>query len=354
MAKALHAIDYLESPDKNPPGPVCVVFGDEPFLKRQAVGQIREAVLGGGEGDFSLASLEGPRATLRDLMDELGTLAMFGSGKRLVVVGEADEFVTRYRPELEDYTAKPKSSAVLVLDMKSWPSNTRLYKAVASIGLVVDCSAPPHPRLMRWLGAWAKTAHSVQLPGSAAETLVEMVGSELGLLDQELAKLALSVGSGGKITNELVQELVGTWRARTTWEMLDAALDGKLQEALVQLDRLLLAGEAPIAILGQISASLRRLAAATRLVIAAQGAGRRLAPRNALEQAGVKPFILEKVERQLRRLRRQRGSQLYDWLLETDLDLKGDSQMPPRAVLERLVVRIAAPAAGRSTTADRR
>jgi DNA polymerase III subunit delta len=344
MVKALHAIDYLEAPADNPPGPISVVFGDSAFLKGLAIGRIREAVLGtGGEGDFSLTSLEGPRATLRDLMDELSTLAMFGGGKRLVVLGEADEFVTRYRAELEDYAARPKSSAVLVLDVKSWPSNTRLYKAVAAIGLVVDCNAPAQARLLRWLAGWAKTAHAVQLLPAAAEMLVDLIGPELGLLDQELAKLSLSVGPGGKITTELVRELVGTWRARTTWDMLDAALDGRMQEAMVQLDRLLLSGEAPIAVLGQISASLRRLAAATRLVISAQAAGRRTTPRAALEQAGVKPFVLEKAERQLRRLGRQRGSQIYDWLLETDLDLKGDSQLPPRAVLERLIVRLAAP-----------
>ena len=32
MAKALHAIDFLAQPQKHPPQPVCVAFGDEPFL----------------------------------------------------------------------------------------------------------------------------------------------------------------------------------------------------------------------------------------------------------------------------------------------------------------------------------
>jgi DNA polymerase-3 subunit delta len=125
--------------------------------------------------------------------------------------------------------------------------------------------------------------------------------------------------------------------------MLDAALDGKLPEAMRQLDRLLASGEQPVGILGQISASLRRFAAATRLVLQAEAAGRRIAPSQALEQAGVKPFVLQKAERQLRRLGRSRGARLYQWLLEADLDLKGDSAMHPRLILERLVLRLAAP-----------
>ncbi len=170
-----------------------------------------------------------------------------------------------------------------------------------------------------------------------------MIGSELGLLDQELAKLAITLIDGKRVTPELVARYVGGWRAKTAWEMLDAALEGNLPEAIRQLDRLLASGEQALGILGQISASLRRFAAATRLVLAAETAGRRIALSQALEQAGVRPFVLQKAERQLRRLGRNRGAQLYHWLLETDLDLKGQSAMPPRLVLERLVLRLAAP-----------
>ena len=273
MPKAVHALDYLESPEKHPARPVCVLFGDEKFLKRQVLGQLRQEVLGGGEGEFSLSEFEGRTALLRDVLDELATLAMFG-GNRLVVVDEADDFVSRYRPELENYVAEPRSGGVLLLDVKSWPANTRLYKVVAAEGLPVDCRAPSPARLARWLSSRAGQAHGFQLPPAAAETLVDMVGPELGLLDRELSKLALTVGRGGKITAQTVQQMVGGWRAKTTWEMLDAVLSGDARGAMLQLDRLLLAGESPVALLGQISASLRRFAAATRLLLQAEATRR--------------------------------------------------------------------------------
>ncbi len=58
--------------------------------------------------------------------------------------------------------------------------------------------------------------------------------------------------------------------------MLDAALAGDTRQAMLQLDRLLLAGEAPIALLAQIGASLRRLAAAARIVVQSEHARRRI------------------------------------------------------------------------------
>lgn len=341
-AKTIHALDYLSPAEKHPPRPVSAIYGDESFLRRQSLLKLREAVLGRDEGDFSFSAFEGDKAELRDVLDELATMAMFGGVKRLVVVEQADGFVSRYRQQLEDYVFRPSRTGVLVLDLDSFPANTRLYKLIVSDGLAIDCGAPAEARLTKWLVDWAKQRHNVQLSPSAADALVELIGPELGLLDQEIAKLAISLGEGQRITPELVARYVGGWRAKTAWEMLDAALDGKVPEAMRQLDRLLASGEQPLGILAQISASLRRFAAATRLVLQAETAGRRIALPQALEHAGVKTFILHKAERQLRRLGRNRGGQLYQWLLDADLDLKGDSAMPPRLILERLVLRLAA------------
>ena len=144
MAK-LHAIEYLGQPDKYPPKPVCVAFGDDLFLRRQVLLGLRHAVLGGDEGDFSLTSFEGRTAEFRDVVEELTTTGHVRVRRRLVVVdGGRRAFVSRdlSRRQLEDYVARPGRSGILVLDVKSWPSNTRLYKAVDAQGLAVDCSAP--------------------------------------------------------------------------------------------------------------------------------------------------------------------------------------------------------------------
>ncbi len=365
--KPTPALDFISKPERYPAAPVCAVFGDEAFLRRQAIVTLRSTVLGGDEGEFSLRTFEGRTAQLLDVEEELSTVAMFGGGRRLAVVEGADDFVSQWRAELEDYIARPSRNGVLALELNSLPANTRLYKMIAAEGLLIDCRGPSPARLTRWLVDWAKLRHDARLSPAAAEMMSEIVGPDLGLLDQELAKLALTIEKGRTISPEFVERNVGGWRAKTAWEMLDAALDGNAEEALQQLDRLLSAGEQPIGILAQISSSLRRLAAATRLMLQAEAAkkvsgtfsakhpssgrsGKRfLTPfslRGALERAGVRPFVLQKSERQLRRLGRHRGARLHGWLLQADLDLKGESTLPPRLVLERLIVRLAAPQAG--------
>jgi DNA polymerase III subunit delta len=340
--KTLHALEYLAKPDKHAPRPVTAIYGNEAFLRRQTILKLREAALGGEEGDFSFTSVEGDKAQWHDVREDLATLAMFG-GQRLVLVEEADDFVAKYRSELEDYVNQARRAGVLALELTSFPANTRLYKMVAAEGLAIDCSTPAPAKLTKWLIDWANHFHRTSLSQASAETLVEIVGPELGLLDQEIAKLAQIAGNE-KITPEMVSKYVGGWRAKTTWEMLDAALDGKVREAIQQLDRLLSSGEQPIGILAQISATLRRFAAATRLILLAETGGRRIPLSQSLQRAGVKPFVMQKAERQLRRLGRNRGEKLYQWLLEADLDLKGNSALPTRLILERLIIRLAAPA----------
>lgn len=113
MAKPIEAIEFLAHSGKYPPAPVTVAFGDEAFLQRQVLADLKQSVLGEEDGEFSLATFSGEQATFRDVSDELATGALFGAGRRLVVVEEADTFVTRFRAELENYVAKPRSTAVL-------------------------------------------------------------------------------------------------------------------------------------------------------------------------------------------------------------------------------------------------
>ena len=319
------------------------MFGGDAFLKAEVLTALRRQVLSGEEAEFGLTTFTDRETQLRDVRDALSSQSLFGDGRRLVIIEEADSFVTEYRAELEDLLAVP-GRGVLVLDVKTWPSNTRLAKAVAASGLAIQCDSPNERQIKSWLPRRAKAEHQVRLEAAAADALVELVPPELGILVQEVAKLALLVGEGRVIDVKLVRDNVGGWRTRATWDMVDAAADGRAAEALAQLDRLIASGEKPFGLLPQMASSLRRFATAMSLVDAAEAVGRRLPPREALAQAGVLPFKLTDAERQLRQIGRRRARQLTQWLLAADLAMKSHSSADDRArtELERLIVQLSA------------
>jgi DNA polymerase-3 subunit delta len=342
-AGAVSALDFLAETAEYPLGSVCAAYGEDAFLKSEVFSAIRRNMLAGDDGEFSLSAFAGRDAQLRDVLDALATVALFGSGSRLVLVEDADAFVSEHRRELEDYAAKPARGAVLVLEVKTWPSNTKLAKAVAAGGLAIDCAPPKERQIKLWLIQRAKSAHGARLDAAAADALCALVPPELGILVQELAKLALLVGDDRVISVRLVRDNVGGWRARATWDMIDAAADGRAAEALAQLDRLIAAGEKPHALLPQMASSLRRFATAAQLIEQAEAGSRRLPLHDALSQAGILPFKLSDAERQLRQIGRPRAKLLTRWLLAADLAIKGHNSADDRAriELERLIVRLA-------------
>lgn len=355
MPHTCHAFDYLAKPAGFPPLGVCVVFGNEPFLKTLVLKELRRAIL--GEDDVPYASFEGESAEMRDVLDELSTVALFGGGgKRLAIVEEADKFVSLHRPKLEDYVAKPKANGVLVLEVDQWLSNTKLFKAVDASGLAIECRVPEKAvgrnkvldegKLCKWLSTRATSEHQLTLSAECARLMLELVGPEFGLLEQELAKLALFAGVGGKTTPEQVRDVVGGWRTKSVWELADTAAEGNAAEALKQLDKILQSGEKPIALFGQLSWALRRYAVATRMFEQSEREGRRPSLPDAIKNSGFRHWesgVLERTETQLKQLGRERAGRLHRWLLDLDLSLKGSHSSDQRArwAVEQLILRMA-------------
>lgn len=350
---ALSGLDYLSHPDKHPAASVCAVYGDDEYLKREVLRTLRRETLGDDDGEFSLATFTGDTVELRDVRDALSSVSLFGSGRRLVIVEAADAFVSAHRGELEEYAAHPAKNSVLVLEVKTWPGTTRLAKAVAKDGMAVDCKSPDRRQIKKWLADRALKLHGARLEAAAADALLELLPDELGILDQEVAKLALLAGKDGTIDERLVHEQGGDWRVRTTWDMIDAACEGRAPEALAQLDRLISGGAAAQELLPQMSYSLRQFAAAVEVIEAAEADRRRVPLRAALSQAGVPPFKIAAAEKQLRQIGRHRARHLTEWLLAIDLAIKGHNSSPPRAriELERLIVRLSAAASGTRSAA---
>jgi DNA polymerase-3 subunit delta len=332
----MDSLAYLERASRSTLAPVYVLHGDETFLKRQVLAAIRARAFGENADEFSLSTYSGDKADFAAVRSELETLP-FLCPRRVVIIENADPFVTRHRQVLEGYVAAPASSGTLVLDVKTWPANTRLAKLVPS-DVTLVCKGPAAFKVPDWCVRWAASHYQKQLAPAAARVLVDLVGTDMGLLDQELSKLSTYVGSATRIDTGDVDQLVGRSRGENTFKIFDAIGAGNANEALTLLERLLDQGEDPVRMLGAFSLQLRRLAQAARLVRQGSSIG------GALEQVQVPPFARQGCEQQLRHIGNARAERLYDRLLEMDLGMKGGSALGAETLLKRLIVQLARPA----------
>lgn len=205
--------------------PVYAIVGDEPFLQMESL----RAILAAMPADVQRVDLDGDTAQLADVMDELQSFSMFG-GHKLLVIRDADDFLSKHREKLEAYCEKPSSSSSLVLRLSSLPKNQRIYKAIAKAGEVLACEPPKPAELAGWVSKRAG-AHGVKIESEAARAIADLIGPDFGRLDSELARLALQ-STSNMIRVADVTAGVAFQREQQMWEMTDALTLGRADEAV--------------------------------------------------------------------------------------------------------------------------
>ena len=212
--------------------PVQALVGADSFLQQQAL----EALLRDKGPDTQRSDLEGASADPAEVFDDFRSFAMFG-GSRLVVVRNADEFISKHREAVEAFleglgsAGESVSGNLLVLRCNTLAKNTRVYKLISKVGAITSVEAPAERDLPRWIMQRGKQAHGIDVAANAATLLADLIGSDLGTIDGELGKLALQA-DGGRVTPDMIAGGVAFRREQEMWAMTDALAAGRPQEAL--------------------------------------------------------------------------------------------------------------------------
>ena len=349
----IHAFELLEKPPSSF-ADAMAVFGNDTSLRSWVFQLLSNA------GDVT--QFDGEQVDWSDLRDELATASLFDfGGKRTILLRNADKFVSSNRQQIEKHLAKSTTASRFVLELDSLASNTRIYKTLLNQHALVDCrvddsnkgSSPSVAKRRSFLMGYVARRHSTKLSRDAADLLMQLVGDDCGILETEIAKLALYCEPGQSIDQTLVEEVVAGWQGKTVWQITDAIVDGNAAEALRHLDKLLSGGQRPIALLPQIAWSLRRFGMATSVYEHFIRIGRQQQLEDAMSYAGFshRQSDIQKGKKQLSRMGRETARQLLKWLLDADLRLKGTHSKdgPDRLLLENLVVRLAKEAAPNNT-----
>src|SRR6185436_12878049 len=195
--------------------------------------------------------------------------------------------------------------------------------------LVVCASLPPHA-LPGWLRQRARE-HGHALGSEAAELLAELCGADLSVLSDALERVELFVGKGAELSQAAVLECVANMQPGSVWDLVSAVGRRDAGAALAALERVFEPGAGPrlVGLLCWSTRQLIRFASARRAGLSAEDAAR---------QAGVPPFKVRELSDQLRHLPLERAERWLETLAQVDLDVKGGSRLPQKAVLETALI----------------
>ncbi len=265
------------------------------------------------------------------VLARLSILPMFGS-KQLLMVQNIEVWSKDQRKLLLGYLQRPHSSACLVLTLSPQKASQPLESAVAKVGKVVHFAPPTAREAPHWLQQRAKRLNKHLSPQTAL-VLLEQVGLDLSQLERELEKLAAYTGDRKEIRLQDIRTAGSTQRSYSVFELLRLVSRQQTTEALVALRKLLLAGEAPLAVLALLARQIR-------LVWQCKDASQRgmelpeLTRRLNLPSFAVKNYLAE--------AEHFRNADLYaahQLLQQADLALKSTGT-PPEQILEALVLRL--------------
>jgi len=322
--------------------PVYLLVGEEPYLERRVVGELKRAALAGAVPGLNDEYLTAGEVPVERVLSAARTLPMMAKRRLLIVrglerweprEGQDGEGKEREQPldRLLEYAKAPSASTVLVLIGGGLDKRRRLVTQARSAGFLVSCEALERAALPGFIQREVKERKAT-ISNETADVLAELTGPELAQVVDAVERLCLFVGVDGEITEEAIAECVVRLRPSTVWELVGAVGRRDLGAALSSLDQVYDPADRGLRLLGVLAWSTRQLVRFD----AAQRAG--ASPGEAAAKAGAPPFKARELAAQLKGLEPADLERFILRLAELDANLKGGSKRPPKASLEHTIM----------------
>jgi len=324
-------IEFSERFDKLSPLPTYLFVGEERFFIDEGVKIVRERFLEKGCKDFNY-DLYSAQDIQASRVVEIAQTLPFMAGRRVVIVKDIDEWKATDREVITAYIDSPSPMTCLILTASRLDRRERFSMTLERKGMVVLCQ----PLYKQNLAGWIR--RRIQQSGKdidlhALDLLIEMVGKDMMTLNQDIEKLILYCGDRVKITMKDVVEVSSAMRSVSTFEVVDAMMEGRLKESLIFLKRAIDEGEPPVRIFYFIVREFRAMLKARMLI----DTGKDL--DEAIQAAGVPQFKVKEFSRPLQRFSLKDLQKIFMRLVETDGMLKGGA-LRPEIALEGLLLHI--------------
>ncbi len=313
---------------------VYVISGKDESLVGAQCGQLLDELLEPSQRATGLFDTRGGSVTASEVLDDLRTLP-FLTEKRVVLIRDADDFVSEHRPLLERYFDNPCPTGRLILVVKTWNKNTKLAKKLPKVGRLITVAQPSRKELPRRIADYANDAHGKKIAFPTAQLLIELAGDNLTRLYGEIDKLALYADAEKVISPRHVEALIGHNRLFSAFAAIDSVIAGSPAAAVERLRGMFEQDKsAEYTVVGAFAFHFRRMFNAK--VLLDKGTPRRQIETSLRIWGNADSFFA-----QLRRTSLKQIGQYLQQLAETDYAIK-TGRAKAKVAMEQLVLRLSA------------
>ena len=306
-----------------------ILYGEDDFSLNEALNRIKSSL-----GDREMVAtnttvLQGQHITYEQLIMTCDTLPFLAPMRLVIVEGLLSRFEQQDGKgkrssgteasgwlSLKDYVKRmPESTVLVMLDGRLRKDNLLLVPLEPQ-AKVSEFKPLRGDELRSWVQSRVATNQGSISP-RALKLLSDFVGSNLQLLSVEIDKLCL-YAQGRKIEEDDVRSLVAEAVEASVFDMVDAILERRADEAIRLLRQLKDEGSAPPYLLFMVTRQFRLVTQAKDLL---QQHRKTDEIRYSL---GInKDFVLQKTLKQAKAYSMERLREVYHKLLDTDIAIKG-------------------------------
>lgn len=236
---------------------VCLIFGDEDYLKKHYASQLEKKSVDESMASFNLHNINGENFVFDELYQAVQSMPFMSDYSCVSVKNLNIEKTDKTDYELLlDLISDPNESCVLLFRMDNVELNDSKEKtkgfieAVDSVGVVLRLDKMKGAQLFKLLESGA-AKRGCQMSRDVSSYLANRVGDELSTLLNELEKLCFYKGEG-EITRRDVDAICTRSLDASIFDLSKALVSGTAQQAFNILNDLLAQKEKPVAILGTL------------------------------------------------------------------------------------------------------
>ncbi len=242
-------------------GGVFYLHGEDHFRKDVCVRELVAAHLDEGTKDFNYDPVRGAEVDAETLASLIATPPMMAEFRVVVVRGVEGLASSKHAREVLVRTAQnpPPGLALILSATVPSGSKAKFYRELAKHARSVEFRAISDADVPGWLMNRAREEHDLDFEPEAAQALGAAVGPNLGVLSQEIDKLADFVGDRGVITREDVDAAGTKLPSQDRWRWFDLVGDRRFEEARAALPVLIGQGDSGVSLVIGLTTHLLRL-----------------------------------------------------------------------------------------------
>jgi len=321
--------------------PVYLLAGDDSLRIEGVVEKIRKDAVGDAGSAFNFHKMYGDQIDVGRIIQQALALPMLGN-IQLIWVKNAELCLGSQEAQaaMEKYIDKPVKETILIMSSTKADKRVKWVKSCVSNGYFFDFSPPEGESLIKWV---LKAAEREGLPlgRHEAETLCDLVGSDLLGLKNEISKLALlSDQRGGKISSAELSRIIMDQAELQGFDITNDLEPGKSRMVLKTWFRLAEWGKSAYEISPLMHSRIRKGA----LLASCRDQG--MSDKEIASLTGASPWGFRFLDPMIRGLGSQGIRKAMKTSLNCDVKLKS-SPLSPNIIIEKTIMELCKKNTGR-------